>query len=111
MKIGRREQNVIGGIPSRRSQVHLAFPQGLPSIQKCQKNLQAHPAQAQCRFDNTTDQGQRTTRNIRKPGMRVVQSFVHLLKILAICLVGASQSRPTHIAIRCAKNRLIIWNI
>lgn len=30
--------------PSLRFQAHLAFPQGLPSIQKCQKSLQARPA-------------------------------------------------------------------
>ena len=29
--------------PSLRFQAHLAFPQGLPSIQKCQKSLQARP--------------------------------------------------------------------
>lgn len=29
--------------PSLRFQAHLAFPQGLPSIQKCQKSLQALP--------------------------------------------------------------------
>ncbi|HYX05173.1 MAG TPA: hypothetical protein VE912_00430, partial [Bacteroidales bacterium] len=30
--------------PSLRFQAHLAFSQGLPSNQKCQKSLQAHPA-------------------------------------------------------------------
>ena len=30
--------------PSFRFQAHLAFTQGLPSIQKCQKSLQARPA-------------------------------------------------------------------
>lgn len=30
--------------PSLRFQAHLAFPQGLPSFQKCQKSLQARPA-------------------------------------------------------------------
>jgi len=30
--------------PSLRFQAHLAFPQGLPSVQKCQKSLQARPA-------------------------------------------------------------------
>ena len=29
--------------PSLRFQAHLAFTQGLPSIQKCQKSLQARP--------------------------------------------------------------------
>jgi len=29
--------------PSLRFQAHLAFTQGLPSIQKCQKSLQALP--------------------------------------------------------------------
>jgi hypothetical protein len=29
--------------PSLRFQAHLAFPQGLPSVQKCQKSLQARP--------------------------------------------------------------------
>ncbi len=29
--------------PSLRFQAHLAFPQGLPSDQKCQKSLQARP--------------------------------------------------------------------
>jgi hypothetical protein len=29
--------------PSLRFQAHLAFPQGLPTIQKCQKSLQARP--------------------------------------------------------------------
>ncbi len=29
--------------PSLRFQAHLVFPQGLPSIQKCQKSLQARP--------------------------------------------------------------------
>ncbi len=29
--------------PSFRFQAHLAFPQGLPSIQKCKKSLQARP--------------------------------------------------------------------
>jgi len=29
--------------PSLRFQAHLAFPQGLPSNQKCQKSLQARP--------------------------------------------------------------------
>jgi hypothetical protein len=30
--------------PSLRFQAHLAFPQGLPTIQKCQKSLQARPS-------------------------------------------------------------------
>jgi hypothetical protein len=30
--------------PSLRFQAHLAFPQGLPSDQKCQKSLQARPS-------------------------------------------------------------------
>jgi len=30
--------------PSLRFQAHLAFTQGLPSIQKCQKSLQTRPA-------------------------------------------------------------------
>jgi len=29
--------------PSLRFQAHLAFPQGLPTYQKCQKSLQARP--------------------------------------------------------------------
>ena len=43
------------------------------------------------------------TRNIRKPGIVVILSFVHLLKIVAVWKAGALKSRPTHIANRCAK--------
>ena len=35
---------IIQHTPSLRYQAHLAYPQGLPSVQKCQKSLPAHPA-------------------------------------------------------------------
>jgi len=37
--------------PSLRFHAHLAFPLGLPSIQKCQKSLQAHPAPTHAQKD------------------------------------------------------------
>jgi len=38
--------------PSLRFQAHLAFPQGLPSDQKCQKSLQARPTPTHGQKDN-----------------------------------------------------------
>ena len=38
--------------PSLRFQAHLAFPQGLPSDQKCQKSLQARPTQTHGQKDS-----------------------------------------------------------
>lgn len=38
--------------PSLRFQAHLAFPQSLPTIQKCQKSLQARPTPTHGLKDN-----------------------------------------------------------
>ncbi len=38
--------------PSLRFQAHLAFPQGLPAIPKCQKSLQALPSPTHGLKDN-----------------------------------------------------------
>ena len=40
--------------PSLRFQAHLAFPQGLPSIQKCQKSLKARPSPTHGQKNSTT---------------------------------------------------------
>ena len=42
----------IKRVPSLRFQAHLAFPQSLPSIQKCQKSLQARPTPTQGQKDS-----------------------------------------------------------
>ncbi len=49
--------------PSLRFQAHLAFPQGLPSIQKCQKNLQALPAPTHGYKDNAAKMKDRITKD------------------------------------------------
>lgn len=48
--------------PSLRSQAYLAFPQGLPSIQKCQKSLQARPAPTHGQKDNAAKFKERLTK-------------------------------------------------
>jgi len=53
----------IKRVPSLRFQAHLAFPQSLPSIQKCQKSLQALPTRTQGQKDSAA-KIERLTREI-----------------------------------------------
>jgi len=48
----RKESNMNPTLPSLRFQAHLAFPQCLPSIQKCQKSLQSLPTPTHRHKDN-----------------------------------------------------------
>jgi len=50
--------------PSLRFQAHLAFPQGLPSVQKCQKSLQARPTPTLGQKDSAAKIKDRLTREI-----------------------------------------------
>ena len=47
--------------PSFRFQAHLAFTQGLPSIQKCQKSLQARPTPTHGQKDSAAKINDRLT--------------------------------------------------
>jgi hypothetical protein len=49
--------------PSLRFQAHLAFPQGLPSVQKCQKSLQARPTPTHGLKDNAAKIKDRITKD------------------------------------------------
>jgi len=60
--------------PSLRFQAHWAFPQGLPTDQKCQKSLPARPTPTHGKMDNAANlkykliknnKGQLVTRNIK----------------------------------------------
>ncbi len=71
--------------PSLRFQAHLAFPQGLPSVQKCQKSLQARPtpthgqkdSAAKIKDKNTEDKnGQLVTKCICHKGFSGYSSIV-----------------------------------
>jgi len=50
--------------PSLRFQAHLAFPQGLPSDQKCQKSLQARPTPTHGQKDSAANLMIKLDRNI-----------------------------------------------
>jgi len=96
--------------PTLRFQAHLAFPQGLPSIQKCQKSLQVHPtpmhgqkdSEAKInRLDNDPKNGQLVTcGHTQYVGCSVIQrlwlvsAFLHLDKDVA------SKPRTAHTTIR-----------
>ena len=49
--------------PSLRFQAHLAFPQGLPSNQKCQKSLQARPTPTHGQKDSAANLTEYKTTN------------------------------------------------
>jgi len=62
--------------PSLRFQAHLAFPQGLPSVQKCQKSLQARPTPTHGHKDCVAKIKDRLTDD--KNGQLVTACIVHL---------------------------------
>ncbi len=62
--------------PSLRFQAHLAFLQGLPSIQKCQKSLQARPTPTHGHKDCVAKIKDRLTDD--KNGQLVTACIVHL---------------------------------
>ena len=61
--------------PSLRFQAHLAFPQGLPSIQKCQKSLQARPTPTHSQKDSAAKIKDRLTND--KNGQLVTSGIKH----------------------------------
>ena len=61
--------------PSLRFQAHLAFPQGLPSIQKCQKSLQARPTPTHRHKDSAAKIKDRLTND--KNGQLVTSGIKH----------------------------------
>ena len=62
--------------PSLRFQAHLAFPQGLHAIQKCQKSLQALPSPTHGLKDNAAKNKDRITED--KNGQLVTSGIKHL---------------------------------
>jgi hypothetical protein len=98
--------------PSFRFQAHLAFPQGLPSVQKCQKSLQARPTQTQGQKDSaakikdklTNDKnGQLVTKAICNKGFRGNSSVLPRIKIRVGGQVSSPQSLPAHSLNRCVQ--------
>jgi hypothetical protein len=94
--------------PSLRFQAHLAFPQGLPSIQKCQKSLQAHPAQTHGQKDSAAKierltreiNNETPTHNIKQLGFSGLRAFGSRFNILVGGQERSPKTQPFHIVKR-----------